>query len=321
VQQLPAFQDPNLLIGAEWFSDAGVYRLDDDLAIVQSVDFFPPIVDDPYTYGRIAAANAFGDLYAMGARPRTALNIVGFPDNELPLDVLSEILRGGAERVRAAGAVIIGGHSVRDAEVKYGLAVTGVVDPARMLTNRAAQPGDAIVLTKPIGTGFITTAARADACPDDVLAAACASMVALNAAAAEAALAHDVVAATDVTGFGLAAHAREMAEASDVAIVLEVGRVPRLPGIDALLDGAYDTRANATNRASVEAVTRFETAMDGPDLGVLFDPQTSGGLIIAVAAPRADALVTACRDGGHEATAIIGRVEPPRAGERLVVVD
>ena len=176
MQGLPASADPNLLLGAEHFGDAGVYRLADGMAIVQSVDFFPPIVNDPYLFGRIAAANALSDVYAIGAKPRTALNIVGFPDEQLDLEVLGEILRGGAERIEAAGAVIVGGHSLRDAEIKYGLAVTGVVDPDLMMTNMAARPGQVLVLTKPLGTGFITTAAQAGKCPDDVLAGASASM-------------------------------------------------------------------------------------------------------------------------------------------------
>jgi selenide,water dikinase len=319
VQGLPAFDDPNLIVGAEWFSDGGVYRLRDGLAIVQSVDFFPPLVEDAYAYGRIAAANAMGDLYAMGAEPRTALNIVGFPDDELPLELLGEILRGGAEGVQAAGAALVGGHSVRDAEVKYGLAVTGVVDPDRMFTNRRARPGDALVLTKPLGTGFITTAARADACPADVLAAAVASMVRLNADAAAAARAHGVVAATDVTGFGLANHAREMAEASDVTIALDVRWLPRLPGVDDLMDGRHDTRANATNRAAADPVARYDVNPDDPLLALLFDPQTSGGLLIAVDADRAEDLVRACRVGGDTAATVIGRVEAARGDRRLII--
>ena len=319
VQDLPAFDDPNLIVGAEWYSDGGVYRLGDGLAIVQSVDFFPPLVEDAYAYGRIAAANALGDLYAMGAEPRTALNIVGFPDTELPLELLREILRGGAERVKAAGAVILGGHSVRDQEVKYGLAVTGVVDPDRMFTNRRARTGDAIVLTKPLGTGFITTAARANACPVEVLDAAIESMIRLNADAAAAAREHGVLAATDITGFGLANHAREMAEASDVTIILDLGRLPLLPGVDALMDGRHDTRANATNRAAVDPVARYEVSEDHPGLPVLFDPQTSGGLLIAVAADCAEDLLRACRSGGDVAAAVVGRVEVADPERRLVI--
>ena len=165
MQGLPVFSDPDLLVGANHFSDAGVYRLAPNLAIVQSVDFFPPLVDDPFAFGRIAAANSMSDIFTMGAQPKTVLNIVGFPDNELEMSILAEILRGGAERVQAAGAVVVGGHSVRDAEIKFGLAVTGIVDPARMMRNDAARPGDVLVLTKALGTGFVTTAARGGAVP------------------------------------------------------------------------------------------------------------------------------------------------------------
>jgi selenide,water dikinase len=189
VRDLPTFDDPNLIVGTEGFSDAGVYRLRDDLLIVQSLDFFPPLVDDPFLFGQIAAANSLSDVYAMGARPVTALNIVGFPDKELELEILGRILQGGADRVRLAGAVIAGGHSVRDAEIKYGLSVTGVVSPEQLMTNRAAKAGDVLVLTKPLGTGFITTAFKAGRCSEEVLLVAAQSMAALNAGAAQAAVA------------------------------------------------------------------------------------------------------------------------------------
>jgi selenide,water dikinase len=309
VRGLPQFDDPNLLVGAEHFSDAGVYRVADGLAIVQTVDFFPPLVDDPFVYGQIAAANSLSDVYAMGARPKTALNIVGFPDDQLDLAILHEILRGGAERVQAAGAVIVGGHTVRDTEIKYGLSVTGLVDPARMLTNDRAQPGDVLVLTKPLGTGFVTTAFKAGRCPDDVLAAACASMVQLNAAGSEAALQAGAHSMTDITGFGLAGHANEMAQAGGVTLVLELGRLPILPGADALARHGNQTRASATNRRFVEPVMRVEGKPDKTRLEFLFDAQTSGGLLISVAPDRADELVTRAGAAGAAATCVMGRVE------------
>jgi len=319
VQDLPRFRDPNLVIGAEQFSDAGVYRIGDGMAIVQTVDFFPPLVDDPFVYGQIAAANSLSDLYATGARPITVLNVVGFPDEELELEVLQEILRGGAERVRAAGAVIVGGHSVRDAEIKYGLAATGLVDPERMMTNRDARPGDALVLTKGLGTGFITTALRAGTCPDDTIEAACRSMVELNRAAAEAAMGLGAKAATDVTGFGLAGHASEMAEASGVTIALEISRLPLLPGAEALAREGNLTRANATNREFVLESCRIEGDADASQRGgFLYDPQTSGGLLVALPPDHAEALVAGCRDGGLGLAAIVGRVSA-REGERLII--
>ncbi len=295
MQHLPAFDDENLLVGPEHFSDAGVYRIDARTAMVQSVDFFPPIVDDPYVFGRIAAANALSDLYAMGARPTTALNIVGFPDDELSLDVLQEILRGGAERVLAAGAVVLGGHSVRDAEIKYGLCVTGLVDPERMLTNRGARPGDALVLTKALGTGFVTTANRAGRCPADTLAAACASMIQLNRAASEAAVALGASAATDVTGYGLGGHATELASASVVTVEIELEALPLLPGSEPLAAAGNLTRANRATQSYLGKRVRGEVDPDTPRMEYVFDPQTSGGLLIAIAPGRADELVERCR--------------------------
>ena len=312
MQGLPAFSDPNLLVGAEHFSDAGVYRLADGMAVVQSLDFFPPLVDDPFVYGQIAAANSLSDVYAMGARPVTAMNIVGFPDDKLDLDVLQEILRGGAERVQAAGAVVLGGHSVRDAEIKFGLAVTGIVDPDRMITNEAAEPGDVLVLTKALGTGFVTTALRAGKCPDDVLTTACASMTQLNNTAAEAAMSVGARAATDITGFGLAGHAAELAEASGVTVRLALSKLPHLPGSWALATQKHHTRANPTNRAHLQASTRFEVDDGTVAVEFLFDPQTSGGLLIAVKPDAVEGLLQL------EGATVIGTVEPP--GEATLII-
>ena len=305
---LPKFDDPNLIVGAEGFSDAGVYRLRDDLYLLQSLDFFPPLVDDPILFGQIAAANALSDIYAMGGHPTTALNIVGFPDDQLGLEVLAEILQGGADRVRAAGAVIAGGHTVRDSEIKYGLSVTGVVEPERLLTNQNARPGDALVLTKALGTGFVTTAFKAGRCPSDVMAAATTSMIQLNKVGSEAAQAVVAHAATDVTGFGLAGHAIEMAQSSDVSLILELHRLPILPGVDMLVRHGHKTRASATNRNFAEPLSRIEGEVDPIRLEYLFDAQTSGGLLISVAAERAMELVEGARATGAEAAGVVGRV-------------
>lgn len=309
MQALPTFSDSNLLVGAEHFSDAGVYRLADGLAIVQTLDFFPPLVDDPYVYGQIAAANAMSDVYAMGGQPKTALNVVGFPDDKLELSVLQEIMAGGAERVQYADAVIVGGHSVRDAEIKYGLSVTGIVDPAKMMTNDGAKPGDVLVLTKGLGTGFITTALKARKCANDVLATACASMIQLNRAASETAVSLGVRAATDITGFGLAGHALEMAKASEVSITIQMSRLPLLAGALELAEKGHHTRANATNRQHVQPSARFDVPADSPLTEFLFDPQTSGGLLLAVDASSADDLLSRCRDAGLETVAVIGSVD------------
>ena len=282
MQGLPVFEDPNLVVGAEGFSDAGVYRLRDDLLIVQSLDFFPPLVDDPFLFGQIAAANSLSDVYAMGARPTTALNIVGFPDDKLELSILGQILKGGADRVQLADAVIAGGHTVRDTEIKYGLSVTGVVEPDRLLTNSRAQPGDELWLTKPLGTGFVTTAFKAGRCPDDVLKFATDSMRRLNRVASEAAIAAGAHASTDITGFGLAGHAGEMAQASQVTVQIDVEKVPRLPGAEELAERGNRTRASASNRGFAEHLMRIEQVSDELGLEFCFDAQTSGGLLVSL---------------------------------------
>lgn len=305
---LPKFEDPDLIVGAEGFSDAGVYRVAPDVLIVQSLDFFPPLVDDPFVFGQIAAANSLSDLYAMGAQPKTALNIVGFPDDQLELEILGEILRGGADRVLQAGAVVAGGHTVRDTEIKYGLSATGVVHPERLVTNQAARPGDLLVLTKALGTGFVTTAFKANRCPEHVLAAACKSMILLNVTGSAAAAAVGVRASTDITGFGLAGHAGELAQASGVTVAIDVGRLPLLPGAAELARQGNQTRASASNRAFAEPTTRFTGNPDPLQLEFAFDAQTSGGLLISVSAERAEELVTRARDAGAEATCIVGEV-------------
>ena len=309
MRDLPTFDDPNLIVGAEGFSDAGVYRLNDDLLIAQSVDFFPPLVDDPFLFGQIAAANSLSDIYAMGGRPVTALNIVGFPDDMLELEVLTDILRGGGERVKTAGAVIAGGHTVRDTEIKYGLSVTGVVQPDQLLTNTAAQPGDVLVLTKALGTGFVTTAFKANRCPENVIAAASDSMKALNAAASQAAVTTGARAATDITGFGLAGHAHEMATSSHVTCVIDLGKLPILPGARELAQRGNKTRASASNRSFVESQLRVAPNADQLLTEFAFDAQTSGGLLISVPQKRVTALIDSARDLGAPVVEIVGHVE------------
>jgi selenide,water dikinase len=308
VRGLPEFNDPNLLIGADGASDAGVYRLRDDLLIAQTVDFFPPLVDDPFVFGQIAATNSLSDIYAMGGDPITALNVVGFPDDQLGLDVLGEILRGGAERVLQAGAVIVGGHTVRDTEIKYGLSVTGIVTPEQLMTNRNAQPGDALVLTKPLGTGFVTTAYKAGRCPDATLAAAVESMIQLNVIGRDAARHAEARAATDITGFGLAIHAAEMAQASGVTVVLELDKIPILPGAETLVEQGFKTRASASNRQFAETLMQVEGNPDPIRMDLAFDAQTSGGLLISVPADKADSVVQNVRAAGAHSACIVGSV-------------
>jgi selenide,water dikinase len=298
------------LVGTETHDDAGVYRLTDDLAIVQTLDFFPPLVDDPFVYGQIAAANALSDVYAMGGTPVTAMNLVGYPDDKLSLDWLGRILAGGAERCVAAGCTIVGGHSVRDAEIKFGLSVTGTVHPARIVSNANARPGDVLVLTKPLGTGFVTTAAKRQTCPVDLLAAACASMIHLNAAARDAMLAAGANAATDVTGFALCGHALELAEGSKVTLAIELSKLPLLPGIESLDVGKFRTRASKSNREYVEPSTRFEGEPDSFRLEFFYDAQTSGGLLISVPAQNVGLLIEKLKAAGTPAAAVIGEVLP-----------
>src|SRR5262245_15292985 len=318
LRHLPKVTDPNLLVGTETHDDAGVYRLTDDLAIVQTIDFFPPVVDDPFVYGQIAAANALSDVYAMGGTPRTALNLVGYPDDKESLEWLGQILEGGAERCQAAGAVVLGGHTVRDAEIKFGMAVTGTIHPQRIYTNANARPGDQLVLTKPLGTGFVTTAHKAGACPDEVLKTACASMIQLNDIGRDAMLEAGAHAATDITGFGLAGHAYEMAEGSNMALILEMRQLPLLPGVEELARRPYLTRASKTNREYVAPGLRVEGRPDSTRLEFFYDAQTSGGLLISVPADRVDALVAGRKARGAAAAAVVGQVVE-RDGPALIV--
>jgi selenide, water dikinase len=290
------------------------------LAIVQTIDFFPPVINDPYIYGQIAAANALSDVYAMGGTPKTALNLVGYPDDKDPeLTWLGEILRGGAERCQAAGVVILGGHTIRDSEIKFGYAVTGIIHPQRILTNALARPGDKLVLTKALGTGFITTAHKAGDCPDEVLNAACASMVQLNDIGKEAMLEVGVHSATDITGFGLAGHAYEMAEGSQATIVIELSKLPLLPGAERLAHKPYRTRASGTNAAYVQPFLRIEGKPEPMRLEFFYDAQTSGGMLISVPAERAEALVENVRKRGAASACIIGEVVPRQQDVALIV--
>jgi selenide,water dikinase len=309
LRNLPHSDDPNLLVGTDTHDDAGVYQLTEDLAIVQTIDFFPPVVNDAFVYGQITAANALSDVYAMGGTPKTALNLVGYPDDKDPeMTWLFDIIRGGEERCRAAGAVVVGGHTVRDSEIKFGYAITGIVHPKRIFTNASARPGDKLVLTKALGTGFITTAHKAGDCPDEVLKAACASMIQLNDIGKEAMIEAQAHAATDITGFGLAGHSLEMAEGSRTTLSIELARLPLLPGAERLAHKPYLTRASGTNAAYVQPFLRLEGKVDPLRLEFFYDAQTSGGLLISVPPANADALVADLRKRGAGYACIIGEV-------------
>ena len=308
---LPRVSDPRLLVGRETFDDAGVFRVADDLALVQTVDFFAPIVDDPYRFGRIAAANALSDVYAMGGEPLTAMNIVAFPERRLPLTVLTEILRGGQDAVHEAGARIVGGHTVTDDEVKYGLAVTGRVHPDRILSNAQAAVGDVLVLTKPLGTGILATAGKAGALADVHAEALYRSMAALNALASREAVRVGARCATDITGFGLLGHACHVARASDVRLAFTLDALPVLPGAREALVAGYATGGAARNASWVAAEADWGDA--GEEARALVtDPQTSGGLLVALR-PDAVADYLAAVPGA----VVVGGVEPHDGGPRI----
>lgn len=303
MRELPPVDDPNVLVGTATCDDAGVYRLSGDLALVQTVDFFTPIVDDPRTFGRIAAANALSDVYAMGARPVSALAIAAFPE-DLDPKILTEILLGGAEKAKEAGISVIGGHTVKDAEPKYGLAVTGVVHPDRIVRNDGGHAGDALILTKPLGTGILTTARRNDAIGDDGLAQAIASMESLNRDACEIMLACGVHAATDVTGFGLLGHLREMT-GSALGARIVASSVPFFAGVLEL--AARDVVPGGTRRNLENAVhngVTFDSSVGAPLRLALADAQTSGGLLIAVEPGSAERLLQELRARSIDAAQI-----------------
>ena len=285
----PQADFPNLLLGLELADDAAVYRLTDDLALVQTLDFFPPVVDDPYVFGAVAAANAMSDVFAMGGEVVLALNIAAFPES-LPLEMVTEILRGGAEKVAEAGGVVAGGHTIYDDEPKYGMCVTGTVRPDRILTKGGARPGHALYLTKPLGTGIVLSAARADAADPAELAAAQESMLALNLRPSRLVREAGAGAVTDVTGFGLVGHAHEVARLSGVRVVLEAGALPLLPG--ALRHAAAGVRTGGAgrNREHFGPDVTYAGPLDPALEDVLFDPQTSGGLLVSLPPERADGL-------------------------------
>ena len=309
-------QDPNLLVGFDRSDDASVYRLSDDLALVQTVDFFPPIHDDPYTFGQIAACNALSDVYAMGGEPKLALNIMAVP-KDMPDSAVHEILRGGYDMVYEAGTLITGGHSILDDEPKYGLAVTGFVRPDRVLTNAGARPGDILLLTKPLGIGILTTAAKADMTSPEGMDLAVKLMTTLNRAARDAMVRFRVHACTDVTGFGLLGHALEMAQGSGTELHIDAGAVDCIPEavelarMGILPEGMYRNRDFAESFVDPGSV-------DLARQDVLYDPQTSGGLLIAVDPMDADDLMASLRDAVPSVQRI-GTVHPYTGGKRIIL--
>jgi len=318
LSKLPPMRDPNLLVGVETSDDAAVYKLTDDIALILTLDFFTPIVDDPYMFGQIAAANSLSDVYAMGGRPIAALNIVCFPPKKLHLSILEEILRGGVEKVLEAGAVLVGGHSVDDMEPKYGLSVAGIVHPQQVKTNSNARPGDKLVLTKPLGTGIIATAVKAEMASPEAEKAAMSWMVTLNRAAAEAMVEVGAHACTDITGFGLMGHALELARGSRVDLLIRAGNLPLLPEVleyasmGLVPGGAYNNR-----RFCGEAV-EIDSGVPQELQDVLFDPQTSGGLLISVAPEKVEDLLCLLEEKGVRVARVVGEVLPGEGRIRVV---
>ena len=311
---MPVATDPRILVDASSRDDAAVFQTAPDRAIVATVDFFTPVVDSAYDFGRIAAANAFSDLYAMGATPLLALNLVGWPREQLPLELLGEVLRGGGDIAREAGAFVLGGHSVDDPEPKYGMVAIGEAHPDKVVTNSGARAGDVLLLTKPLGTGILTTALKRDFIGERDLAAAVAVMTTLNAGAARAMLAVGVRAATDVTGFGLLGHLQSLLRASRVAAQVDLAAVPFLPRVRELAERGAIPGGTRRNLESVAAAVTFGPGVDAVAQVMLADAQTSGGLLIAVPEPKAPPLVAALQKEGTPAAAVIGRVVAGQAG-------
>ncbi len=326
LHQLPHVKDGNLLVGIETADDASVYRITDELALVSTVDFFPPIVDDPYTFGQVSAANALSDVYAMGGSPRLAMNIVAFP-KALDLDILGEIIKGSMDKLREADTLLVGGHSIEDKEVKYGLSVTGFVDPEKITTNKGAVAGDRLILTKPLGTGVITTALKDGRCApydkgDAISRDAIASMKTLNRAASEAMVEAGARACTDVTGFGLLGHAFEMADASGVSFVIRSGEVRLFPeAIELIKKKKNRPKSIESNREFLLNHIEIDSKVDKSLELLLYDPQTSGGLLIAIPGAAADGLMGKLRERGVAASVIGEVVEKVEKKGRTIRVE
>jgi selenide, water dikinase len=305
LHDLPKFNNPDMLVGTETADDAGVFRLRPDLAIVNTVDFFTPIVDDPYTFGQISATNSLSDVYAMGGEPKTCLNIVCFPKGKMDIEILGEILKGGAEKVKESGAVVIGGHSIIDDEIKFGMAVTGVIHPDKIYRNVGVQEGDVLILTKPLGTGIISTALKKGKASKEIVDEAVRSMTTLNAAASTVMRKFPVHACSDITGFGLLGHALEMASGSSVTLVVEAAKMPLLRGAPRLAEKGYLTGGCKRNRDYLGDKMAIDPSLREGLVEVAIDPQTSGGLLIAIAKRHAAKLLDELHAAGVKDATIV----------------
>lgn len=306
-------------MGPESSDDAGIYQLSEELALALTVDYITPVVDDPYLFGQIAAANALSDIYAMGARPLTVLNLIGFPRDTMPLEVMEAILQGGADKAKEAGASVIGGHSIDDKEPKYGLAVTGVVDPHHVVTNAQARVGDALILTKPLGSGIITTAAKGDAAPQGALERAIAIMSTLNRAACEAMVEVGVDACTDVTGYGLLGHLHEMCHASEVGARVSLSQVPILEAVWDLIPEGLVPGGGYRNLEAVASMMTWHKGLPEDAKLALCDPQTSGGLLIAVSQEKKERLLASLHTAGVADAVFIGEIVAGKPGQIEVI--
>ena len=310
-------KNPNLIVGLENPDDAGVYKLTDDIAIVQTVDFFTPIVDDPFTFGQIAAANSLSDIYAMGGKPVTAMNIVSFPLNKLDIGILKEIMRGGLEKLKEADVVLVGGHSIDDPELKYGLSVTGIIHPQKVLAKQGAKAGDVLILTKPLGTGIISTALKGETASAAAVKKMVASMTTLNRKAAEIIQDIGVHACTDITGFGLIGHAYEMAKAGGCAFCFNSAAVPVFPEALEYARMGLVPGGSHSNRSFYEPFVEYREAVSDELRDILYDPQTSGGLLFSVAENKKDALLKKFRKEKVDAF-VVGRVEKEPKGKIII---
>lgn len=318
LQALPKKVDPNLLVGFETSDDAGVYRLSDDIALVVTADIITPPVDDPFQFGQIGAANSISDVYAMGGKPVTCLNLIGFPTTELGPEILQGIVEGALAKIMEAEAVLAGGHTTEDEEPKFGLAVTGVVHPEKLWHNKGARPGDVLILTKPIGSGVLFNANLKGLVPEAAMQACIDSLVTLNKSAAEVLQQYDVSAVTDVTGFGLAGHALEMAKGSNATLEIEIDAIPVMAESMNMYEKGVTTGSNLNNRALISGQTRFERELPGNGGEIFVDPQTSGGLLAALPESQAQEALSKLQDGGLDAARIIGHVRPLSAPDFLV---
>lgn len=310
--------DPNLIVGLERADDAGVYKLSDDLALVQTIDFFTPVVDDPFTFGQIAAANALSDVYAMGGKPLTAMNVVCFPIQSMNISVLKDILKGGLDKIREAEVTLVGGHSVEDTELKYGLSVTGTIHPERVLTNAGARPGDKLILTKPLGTGIINTAIKGKMASDESISKVIKLMTTSNKEASYIMQAVGVNSCTDITGFGFLGHACEMAQASDAGMLIHASSIPSIPEAEEYAKTGLVPGGTQRNRKFRAHQIEIDPAISPEMIDILFDPQTSGGLLISVPQEKTDELLNRLIKTGIESAAVVGEVTTESGGKIMV---